>query len=156
MVRAASRELLTLLDKGVELLARFGVSENFIRFAIVGTLGFFWDTCTVYALRPFTNLYVAGTCGFVVAATANWAVNRLWTYRHHNHSAPHLQWARFISANAVGFVFNRGVYFLLVSNYFSAAAKTDIFQAQPVLAIAAGSISALCFNYFLSKRFVFR
>lgn len=155
MVRSASREFLTFLDKGVVLLSRLGPSQNFIRFGIVGALGFCWDTATVYALRPFTNLYVAGTCGFLVAATANWAVNRIWTYRHHEHAAPHIQWARFMTANAIGFVFNRGVYFTLVSKFFSAATKTDIFYTQPVTAIAAGSISGLCFNYFLSKRFVF-
>lgn len=155
MYRSLSRDCLALLDRGVGVLSRLGPSENFIRFGIVGTLGFCWDTGTVYALRPFINLYVAGSCGFFVAATANWAVNRLWTYRHHKHAAPHVQWARFMTANAIGFVFNRGVYFTLISKYFSAAAKTDIFYAQPVLAIAAGSISGLCFNYFLSKRFVF-
>ena len=155
MVRAASRELLTRLDQGVVILSRIGFSESFIRFGIVGVLGFCWDTGTVYALRPFINLYLAATCGFLVAATANWAVNRLWTYRHHAHAAPHVQWAKFMSANAIGFVFNRGVVFTLISNYFSIAAKTDIFHAQPVLAIAAGSVSGLCFNYFLSKRFVF-
>jgi putative flippase GtrA len=155
MASSTSRDLLTLLDKGVALLSRVGLSENFIRFGIVGTLGFCWDTGTVYALRSHTNLYVAGTCGFLVAATANWAVNRLWTYRHHQHAAPHVQWAKFMTANAIGFVFNRGVYFTLVSKYFIATAKTDIFYTQPVLAIAAGSISGLCFNYFLSKRFVF-
>lgn len=155
MASSPSRDLLTLLDKGVALLARVGLSENFIRFGIVGVLGFCWDTGTVYSLRHFTNLYVAGTCGFLVAATANWAVNRLWTYRHHEHAAPHVQWAKFMTANAIGFIFNRGVFFALVSKFFSTAARTDIFSAQPVLAIAAGSISGLCFNYFLSKRFVF-
>lgn len=155
MVRSTSRVLLTLLDRGVVLLSRLGLSENFIRFGIVGTLGFCWDTGTVYALRHHINLYAAGTCGFLVAATANWAANRLWTYRHQEHAAPHIQWARFMSANAIGFVCNRGVYFTLISKFFCAAIKTDIFYTQPVLAIAAGSISGLCFNYFLSKRFVF-
>ena len=155
MARAASREFMNLLDKGILLLSRLGFSETFIRFGIVGTLGFCWDTGTVYGLRPFTNLYVAGTCGFLVSATVNWAINRLWTYRHHQHSAPHVQWARFITANAIGFVFNRGAYFILISKYFIVTAKTDIFYTQPVLAIAAGSISGLFFNYFLSKRFVF-
>jgi putative flippase GtrA len=155
MCRSLSRDLITLLDRGVGFLSRFGLSPNFIRFGIVGTLGFCWDTGTVYALRPFINLYAAGTCGFLVSATANWAANRLWTYRHQTHAAPHVQWARFMTANAIGFVFNRGVYFTLISKYFSTATKTDIFYSQPVLAIAAGSISGLCFNYFLSKRFVF-
>ena|ERR1700757_433261 len=155
MVRTASREFLSRLDQGVVILSRLGLSESFIRFGIVGVLGFCWDTGTVYALRPFINLYLAGTCGFLVAASANWAVNRLWTYRHRIHAAPHVQWAKFMTANAIGFVFNRGVFFTLVSKYFSDAAKTGIFHSQPVLAIAAGSISGLCFNYFLSKRFVF-
>lgn len=155
MYRAASRGLLSRLDQGVVILSRLGLSETFIRFGIVGVLGFFWDTGTVYALRPFINLYLAGTCGFLVAATANWAVNRLWTYRHHTHAAAHVQWARFMTANAIGFVFNRGVFFTLISKFFSNMAGTDVFHAQPVLAIAAGSISGLCFNYFLSKRFVF-
>lgn len=155
MVRAASRELLVRLDQGVVMLSRFGLSETFIRFGIVGVLGFCWDTGTVYALRPYTNLYIAGTCGFLVAATANWAVNRLWTYRDRVHGALHWQWAKFITANAIGFIFNRGMFFTLVSQYFINLTKTGIFHTQPVLAIAAGSISGLCFNYFLSKRFVF-
>lgn len=155
MHRAASRGFLTRLDQGVVILSRFGLSQNFIRFGIVGILGFCWDTGTVYALRPFISLYIAGTCGFLVAATANWAINRLWTYRHHSHAAPHVQWARFMTANAIGFVFNRGVFFMLISKFFSDATGTGIFHTQPVLAIAAGSISGLCFNYFLSKRFVF-
>jgi putative flippase GtrA len=156
MPRAPFSKTLGLLDAGVALLSRLGVSENFIRFGIVGTLGFCWDTATVYTLRPFVNLYLAGTCGFFGAATANWAANRVWTYRHQEHGAAHVQWAKFLTANAIGFVFNRGVYFTLISKYFSSAMKTDIFYAQPVLAIAAGSIAGLCFNYTLSKRFVFR
>lgn len=148
MHRTTTVWIFDALDAGVALLSRIGVSENFIRFAIVGTLGFCWDTGTVYLLRLYTNLYIAGTCGFVVAATANWAANRLWTFRHHDHASPHVQWAKFMTANAIGFVFNRGLFFLLVG-------KIALFAAQPVLAIAAGSIAGLCFNYFLSKRFVF-
>jgi len=149
MPSAALRFGLGALDKAVELLARCGISESFIRFGIVGTLGFVWDTTTVYALRGHTNLYVAGTCGFLVAATANWIMNRLWTFRHHQHAAPHVQWAKFLAANAVGFVFNRGTFFTLIS-------ISAVFREQPVLAIAAGSAAGLSFNYFLSKRLVFR
>jgi putative flippase GtrA len=65
--------------------AKLPVSPDFIRFGIVGTLGFCWDTATVYALRHLVGLYVAGTAGFLVAATANWLLNRLWTFRHQTH-----------------------------------------------------------------------
>lgn len=141
--------LLNWLDALVALFARLGLPESFIRFGIVGGFGFCWDTGTVYLLRGHTNLYIAGTCGFLVAATANWAANRLWTFRHHEHDAAHIQWARFIAANAVGFVFNRGVFFALVARFTLAS-------QQPVIAIIAGTLAGLIFNYVLSKRFVFR
>jgi hypothetical protein len=75
------------LDSLVDLLARSGLSHDFIRFGIVGTLGLVWDTATVYAVKGFAGLYVAGACGFVVAATINWAINRFWTFRHLDHTA---------------------------------------------------------------------
>lgn len=141
--------LLGGLDTGVAVLARFGLSEHFIRFAVVGAFGFCWDTATVYALRGICGLYIAGTAAFFVAATANWVVNRLWTFRGQTHEALHIQWAKFLAANAVGFVFNRGTFFILIS-------ISTLCHDNPVLPIIAGSICGLLFNYFLSKRYVFR
>lgn len=137
------------LDTLVSLGARLGFSESFLRFGLVGALGFVWDTATVYALRPFTNLYVAGTCGFLVAATLNWIFHRFWTFRGAQHTAAHVQWVKFLITNALGFVFNRGTFFLLIT--FS-----PMVAAHPVIGIAAGAIIGLGFNYILSKRFVFR
>jgi putative flippase GtrA len=125
------------------------ISPDFLRFGVVGTLGFCWDTATVYTVKLFTNLYVAGAAGFVVAATANWLLNRVWTFRHQTHDAAHRQWIRFMLANSVGFVLNRGVFFILIT-------VSPLCHRIPVLAIIAGSFAGLTFNYFLSKRFVFR
>jgi putative flippase GtrA len=130
------------------LAARLNVSEDFLRFGVVGSMGFCWDTATVYTLRGLVGLYVAGAAGFFVASSANWAMNRVWTFRHKAHDAPHVQWARFVAANAVGFVFNRGVFFTLIT-------VSGVCHRQPVLAIIAGSFAGLAFNYFLSKKYVF-
>jgi len=143
-----SRYLVPVLDAIVVLLRRTGISPDFIRFGMVGSLGFCWDTATVYLVKSFANLYVAGICGFLVAATANWAVNRLWTFRHLDHIAAHHQLVRYVLANCVGFVFNRGTFFALIS-------ISPLCHSQPVLAIIAGSAAGLSFNYFLSKKFVF-
>ncbi len=75
------------------LVARVGIPLDFLRFGVVGALGFCWDTATVYALRHAVGLYAAGTAGFIVAATANWALNRAWTFRHRAHEPAHTQWA---------------------------------------------------------------
>jgi len=141
--------LTAVLDGLVALLARTGLSQDFIRFGIVGTLGFCWDTGTVYSLRGPVGLYVAGTAGFLVAATANWGLNRIWTFRHQTHGAAHRQWAKFMLANLLGFFLNRGTFFTLIT-------ISPLCHAQPVLPIIAGSAAGLVFNYLLSKRFVFR
>src|ERR1700723_1651740 len=138
---SVSRQVLSLLDAGVLLLARTGLSADFIRFGIVGALGFCWDTTTVYATKNHFGLYVAGT--------ANWVINRCWTFRHRVHGAAHVQWLKFLAANFVGFIFNRGTFFTLVT-------ISALCRAQPVLAIIAGTAAGLVFNYFLSKRLVFR
>jgi putative flippase GtrA len=130
-------------------LTRPLISPDFLRFGVVGTLGFCWDTATVYTVRLFANLYVAGAAGFLVAATANWLLNRIWTFRHKTHGAAHRQWVRFMLANSVGFVLNRGVFFTLIT-------ASPLCHRMPVLPIIAGSFAGLTFNYFLSKRFVFR
>lgn len=137
------------LDYLVTLGVRLGFSESFLRFGFVGMLGFVWDTGTVYALRPFTNLYIAGTCGFLVAATLNWLCHRLWTFQSAPRDRAHVQWMKFLVANTLGFVFNRGTFFLLI-------AFMPLVATYPVIGIAAGVFVGLGFNYFLSKRFVFR
>ncbi len=127
---------------------RFGVSADFIRFAIVGTMGFCWDTATVYALRHLVGLYIAGFAAYLVAATANWVANRFWTFRHRRHGAMHQQWLKFLMANLVGFVLNRGVYSIAIT-------VSAVCHREPVFATAMGSFAGLGFNYFLSKRLVF-
>jgi len=137
------------ISQTLQVAARFGVSEDFLRFAVVGSIGFCWDTATVYCLRPWVNLYIAGTAGFLVAASANWGMNRLWTFRHKAHENAYRQWLKFLAANFIGFIINRGIFFTLISINYTC-------RHQPILPIIAGSVSALALNYFLSKRFVFR
>ncbi len=128
--------------------ASLAISPDFIRFGLVGTLGFCWDTGTVYALRHAVGLYAAGTAGFIIAASANWLLNRLWTFKHKTHGPAHRQWAKFLAANLLGFALNRGTFFTLIS-------ISRLFHDQPILAIMAGTLAGLTANYFLSKKFVF-
>lgn len=127
---------------------KFGISADFIRFGIVGTMGFCCDTATVYALRTLVDLYVAGTVAFIVTASFTWAVNRIWTFRHRRHGVMHTQWLKFLATNLIGFTFNRGVFFTMIT-------LSLLCRREPVFAVALGSLAGLGFNYFFSKRFVF-
>jgi putative flippase GtrA len=128
---------------------RIRVLTQFLKFGVVGTLGFLVDTVVVYALRYRLGLYGAGLVSFLVAATANWVMNRLWTFRGRGSLPMHREWARYMMANLFGFVLNRGTYALLVT-FVAACAE------QPVLAVAAGSIAGLGVNFTLSRTAVFR
>jgi len=148
MSSGLAQRIVAGIESAITLIGGFGVSEDFLRFACVGVLGLVWDTGTVYALRSLVGLYVAGAISYAVASTANWAFNRLWTFRSRQHAAAHIQWMKFFVANLIGFSVNRGTYFTLISLFI-------LCHNQPFIPIIAGSVAGLCFNYFLSKRFVF-
>ncbi len=122
---------------------------EFLRFGSVGAGGFCVDVACVYALRGALGLYGAGMVAYFVAASANWAVNRFWTFRDRVHRAAHVQWLRFLAVNLIGFMLNRGVYSWLI-------ATEPLARANPVLAVAAGAMSGFLVNFLLSRAVVFR
>lgn len=122
---------------------------EFLKFGTVGGIGFVLDTTTVYALRGSLGLYGAGAVAYVVAASGNWLLNRLWTFRGRGNMAAHRQWALFLAANLVGFVLNRGTYAALVT-------FIPLCAEQPVLAVAGGTLAGMWTNFFLSRTLVFR
>jgi putative flippase GtrA len=128
---------------------RRAVLGDFLRFGAVGTSGFVIDTAVVYALRGWLGLYGAGGVSFFVGATANWLLNRVWTFRGRGGGPAHRQWLMFMVTNLLGFVLNRGTYAALVT--FS-----PVCADNPVLAVAAGCLAGLATNFSLSRRLVFR
>ena len=129
--------------------ARLALLRQFLRFGTVGAGGFIVDAGTVYSLRAWVGLYVAGAVAYVTAATFNWVANRVWTFRGRGSGAAHRQWALFLAANALGFVLNRGTYFILIS-------ASAFCYRNPVVAIAAGVAMGMFLNFHLSRTVVFR
>jgi putative flippase GtrA len=137
----------------VTLLQRLRDSQ-FLRFAIVGGLGFFVNEVVLFGALYFLklNAYTGGIFAFLVTVTFTWGGNRLLTFRE---AAAHRvrdileEWFRFVAANTLGFCANYAVYAALVT-----------FAPQPLnspyLALAFGTLVGLVFNFTLSKRFVFR
>jgi putative flippase GtrA len=128
---------------------RLALLRQFVRFGTVGFGGFMVDTATVYSLRAWVGLYVAGAIAYLTSATFTWGVNRVWTFRGRGSGPVHRQWALFLAANALGFGLNRGTYFILIT--VSAFCYTN-----PVVAIAAGVAMGMFLNFHLSRTVVFR
>jgi putative flippase GtrA len=77
-----------------------------------------------------------------------WWLNRHFTFREASHAAAATQWARFLAVNAIGFCANYLTFATLVATLPLAA-------TYAVLAVPAGSLVGLCFNFLLSKKFAF-
>lgn len=128
---------------------RIALFAQFLRFGIVGLVGFLFDTATVYALKGSLGLYGAGMVSYLVAGTVTWGLNRCWTFRGLGGGPVHRQWALFLVANLLGFVLNRGAYAALI-------AFLPVARAYPVLAVFAGAVAGMFANFALSRRIVFR
>lgn len=122
---------------------------QFIRFGLVGTIGFIVDTSVLYAgLAVGLGLYGGRVVSYLAAATTTWALNRAWTFRGQGDKPALQQWATFLVVCLVGFACNYGTYAALVTT-------VPLVAQVPVLGVAAGSLAGMMGNFLLSRRFVF-
>lgn len=123
---------------------------QFLKFGLVGGGGFVVDTLFLYIGIYLLGLerVPAGFFAFPFAVTATWIGNRLYTFSDQKHEPMAKQWSKFAMVCAVGIVFNRGMYSLLVSTI-------DFVYDYPVIALFAGSLTGMFFNFFASRKIVF-
>jgi len=126
--------------------ARRGI-DQFMRFGLIGIGGFVVDTLVLYTVKGALGLYLGRVVSYFAAATFTWALNRRFTFVTLRPAPRFKQWLEFLAANAVGAVVNYAVYSALVA--WTSAAD------MPVLAVAAGSIAGLTFNFTINKAWVF-
>ena len=127
------------------------LARQFGSFGLVGAVGFVVDAAVVYALCFGAGLdfFAARIPSFLAAATTTFALNRAFTFRGAREAPLHRQWLTFLAANAVGGAVN---YALSVG----LEAAFAVVEAHPVLAVAAGSLAGMVFNFAASKRLVFK
>ena len=87
---------------------------KFIRFGIVGTIGFVIDFSITYLLKEKlkTNKFVANSIGFSLAVINNYLLNRYWTFRNHNSSILG-EFSLFLLVCLIGLLLNNIVLYLL-------------------------------------------
>lgn len=126
------------------------IAEIF-RFGISGIVGFVVDAGIVLLITRELRLgpIVAQIIAFTVAVTVTWIINRHWTFAEQASENWLHEWSKYVAANLVGAIVNNGVYGSLVLTM-------STFSNEPVLAVAAGSLAGMGFNFGLSKFIVFR
>ncbi len=80
---------------------------KFIKFSLVGFSGVFVDFGTTFVCKEVLKIqkYVANTCGFALAATTNYLMNRMWTFHSTNPNVM-LEFTRFFIIALIGLFIN--------------------------------------------------
>jgi len=120
----------------------------FLRFAAVGAAGFVVNEAALYVAIHWLHLGkdAAWFFAFVPAVTFTWWGNRTLTFREHASDRLLAEWLRFVATNSLGALVNLAVYEALV--HFT--------RLDAMLALAAGVLAGMVFNFTLSKKLVFR
>ena len=126
-------------------------AAQFLRFGVVGTVGFLVDSAVLLAMIALgLGPYAGRIASYLAAASATFALNRAWTFRGAARDTPvAAQWARFVALNLIGFAANYGTYAVLI-------ASVPVVAANPVLGVAAGSVAGMFLNFAVARRYVFR
>jgi len=85
-----------------------------IKFGVVGFSGMLVDFGFTWILKEKikTNKYVANSTGFVLAATSNYFLNRIWTFESkNNHIAT--EYLSFFGISLAGLIINNMIIYLL-------------------------------------------
>ena len=97
----------------------------FIKFGVVGFSGLLIDFGTTYLCKEKLRLnkYLSNCVGFILAATSNYFLNRIWTFESHKEEIA-VQYLQFMVVSTVGLGINSLVLYLLTDKmkwnfYFS-------------------------------------
>ena len=123
---------------------------KFVRFALVGCVGFCVDAAVLYAAMYGLGAgpYLGRVISYICAATSTWFLNRHFTFTDSRGERLFGEWLRFAAFNSSGGLVNYGVYALCLRLLGQG-------QPVPLLGVAAGSLAGLVVNYTASRHLVF-
>jgi len=87
---------------------------KFFKFCTVGFTGMVIDFGTTWFLKEKLkiNKYIANSCGFVLAASSNYLLNRLWTFESHRDQIM-TEYFSFVGIAVIGLILNNLIVFIL-------------------------------------------
>ena len=87
---------------------------KFIKFGLVGLSGIFVDFGITYLAKEKLKIhkYVANSLGFTLAATSNYFLNRIWTFKSTDPEII-IQYLKFIIISVIGLIINNLIIWLL-------------------------------------------
>ena len=126
------------------------VKFKFVRFAMVGGLGFCVDggLMTLLMVSGLEVLW-ARCISFSSAVTVTLLFNRLWTFESARHTGKKKEYLTYFFTQVVGAGINLSLFFILLD-------KHPLFRSIPLIPLAAGAGLSLMFTFLVSRKIVFR
>jgi dolichol-phosphate mannosyltransferase len=115
------------------------------RYCVVGASGYVVNLGVYTVALAWLPYRVAFTVAFIVAASTNFALNRVWTFRV-EHGVPHHQYARFLTVSAGALCIDLAVLTVLV----------EVMDVHQVLAAAIAIVVATPVSFLGNKLWSFR
>jgi putative flippase GtrA len=123
--------------------------SRILRFGSVGAVGYVVDSSVLLLLAKGFGVapLPARIMSFIVAATVTFLLNKRFTFALRERFSVY-RWSYYILATGLGALVNVGVYHEWIVHFGTSAFNL-------VAGTAAGSVVAMCLNFFVSQRFVF-
>ena len=121
--------------------------SKLLKFGIVGCSGMIIDFGATYLCKEILkiNKFLSNGIGFILAATSNYFINRIWTFNSQTEDIG-IQYAQFMIVSVIGLGINSLVLFLLNEKL-----KWNFYFSK-VIAIAITTI----WNFFANLLFTFK
>ncbi|WP_374621863.1 GtrA family protein [Devosia sp.] len=119
-----------------------------VPFAVVGAIGFGVDGLSLMLLMTIgLPPLIARPPAFLIAVTATFLLNRVFTFTERRAASARSEAAGYLAVQVLGALVNYGVF---------AAVLGMIPTIHPLLALAAGSIVGMVFNFAVLRTLVYR
>lgn len=134
---------------------------KFLKFGVVGATGMVVDFAVLILMRDVVGLpdLWANTVSFTTAATTNYILNRIWTFRSQDKQVG-VEYLKFLGVSIIGLGINNGVLYLsslLWPKAYSSSItllgmNIDVFYIFKLVAIAITTL----WNFFGNMLFTFK
>lgn len=134
-----------------ELASRKKTYRQFVKFAIVGAVNTFVDWGVYWLVMYLTGWstqglkQVAKALSFVVSATSNYIMNRVWTFRSRDKRVLK-QASKFFAVAIVGLALNNAIFYVI----------TGIIGWKDIYGLIIATGLVLFWNFFANKKWTFK
>ncbi len=130
-------------------------AERFVKFVIVGTIGFIVDFGTLTFLVEVVGFppLLANTISFSLAVLSNFTWNRYWTYPESRSKRKRIQLVQFAVVSVLGLLINNLILYLLLEPFNTLLDSAGMFPPETgyIPAKIVATIVVLFWNFFINR-----